>query len=297
MTQAQQVIEHISSLTVTEGEAAGENLRVLPWQKKFVRGAFAPGVEIAALSVARGNGKSTIISGIASAYIDGPLSRDRTEIVCLAGSHNQAKLIFEHILEFLGIREGDPRYRLSNSVNYSRLLDKARRIKLTCRGANAKSLHGIAPSLILLDEPAQIAANQRDQLLAAARTSLGKQPGAKLITLGTRSDDPGHFFNRLLGSKDKSVFSMSFSAPEGCGLSMAAVRKANPSLKYFEQLTATIKNELRQAKHDPAQEAEFRALRLNQGTSETVREVFTRLRRLSENGLRENYQGAKGLYL
>ena len=42
---------------------------------------------------------------------------------------------------------------------------------------------------------------------------------------------------------------MSFSAPEGCGLSMAAVRKANPSLKYFEQLTATIKNELRQAKH------------------------------------------------
>ena len=129
------ILSYISELTVTEGEQAGRKFRVLPWQKKFIKGIFAEGVEVAALSVARGNGKSTVIAAIASAYLDGPLARDRTEIVCLAGSPNQAKLIFEHILTFLGISEADKRYRLSNSINYSRLLDRVRNIKLTCRGA------------------------------------------------------------------------------------------------------------------------------------------------------------------
>ena len=40
--------------------------RVLPWEKKFVRGAFA--VEgPAAISVARGNGKSALVAGIEAA--------------------------------------------------------------------------------------------------------------------------------------------------------------------------------------------------------------------------------------
>ncbi len=58
MRTAQRIISHISSLTVTEGEQAGNKFRVLPWQKKFINGIFAEGVEVAALSVALGNGRS-----------------------------------------------------------------------------------------------------------------------------------------------------------------------------------------------------------------------------------------------
>ena len=61
--------------------------------------------------------------------------REKDSLSYIDGSHNQAKLIFEHILAFLGISEADKRYRLSNSINYSRLLDRVRNIKLTCRGA------------------------------------------------------------------------------------------------------------------------------------------------------------------
>ena len=39
-------------------KTAGEPLEVLRWQSRFIKGAFASDVETAALSVARGNGKT-----------------------------------------------------------------------------------------------------------------------------------------------------------------------------------------------------------------------------------------------
>ena len=53
--------DFLQTLTVSQGRRAGEALTVLPWQRKFVAGAFAPGRTTAALSVARGNGKTTLV--------------------------------------------------------------------------------------------------------------------------------------------------------------------------------------------------------------------------------------------
>ena len=57
------LIDYLAGLPVTQGRRAGECLTVLPWQGRFVRGAFAEGVQWAALSVARGNGKSALMAG------------------------------------------------------------------------------------------------------------------------------------------------------------------------------------------------------------------------------------------
>ena len=65
--------DYLAGLTVTQGRRAGEPLTVLPWQRKFVAGAFKPGRTTAALSVARGNGKTVLVAGIACAALDGPL--------------------------------------------------------------------------------------------------------------------------------------------------------------------------------------------------------------------------------
>ena len=80
------LISYLSALTVTEGRRAGEGLTVLPWQRRFVRGAFAPGRTTAALSVARGNGKTVLVAGIAAAAIDGPLAVPRGETIIVASS-------------------------------------------------------------------------------------------------------------------------------------------------------------------------------------------------------------------
>ena len=54
-------------------------------------------------------------------------------------------------------------------------------------GNNSKTLHGLQPKLLLLDELAQWEAGALDSSLAALSTSLGKIPESRLIALGTRA--------------------------------------------------------------------------------------------------------------
>ena len=92
--------DYIGTLTITQGAGAGSRIRLLPWQRRFLRGAFAVEGD-AALSIARGNGKSTIVAAIACAVVDGPLRQRRAEVVCVASSFSQGKIIFEHVIAFL----------------------------------------------------------------------------------------------------------------------------------------------------------------------------------------------------
>ena len=73
------LIRYASGLTVTQERRAGGRLEVRRWQRRFIRGAFAPGVEMVALSVARGDGKTTLASGLGAAALDRPLSVSRAE--------------------------------------------------------------------------------------------------------------------------------------------------------------------------------------------------------------------------
>ena len=55
---AADVENYLAGLIVPQGRFQGEPFPVFPWESKFVAGAFKPGVLDAALTVARGNGKS-----------------------------------------------------------------------------------------------------------------------------------------------------------------------------------------------------------------------------------------------
>ncbi|MCY4637544.1 MAG: hypothetical protein OXG04_24140 [Acidobacteria bacterium] len=62
MATGRQVIDYLAGLTLTGGDRDGEPFTVLPWESRFCRGAFAVDGP-AALSVARGNGKSALVAG------------------------------------------------------------------------------------------------------------------------------------------------------------------------------------------------------------------------------------------
>ena len=62
----------MEGLIIGQGREAGEKLKLYPWQKRFLRGAFGQ-PDDAALSLARGGGKTTFVAGIACATLDGPL--------------------------------------------------------------------------------------------------------------------------------------------------------------------------------------------------------------------------------
>ena len=190
---------YLSGLTVSQGRRAGEPFAVLPWQSRFVRGAFAPGIQSAALSVARGNGKSTLLSGIAAATLDGPLAVPRGETVIVASSFEQARIAFEHVLAFMGDKLGDKhRWKVWDTAQQARIEDRKTGARVRCIGSDPRRAHGLAPVLVLADEPAQWPETTGERMVAALRTAAGKQPHSRFVALGTRPADPEHWFAKAL---------------------------------------------------------------------------------------------------
>ena len=104
MTHTPPLERWLAGLEVSQGAHAGQPFAVLPWERRFVRGAFRPGVRDAALTIARGNGKTALVAGLATAYLDGPLVARRGEVTIVASSFDQSRIAFEHVLAFMGDR-------------------------------------------------------------------------------------------------------------------------------------------------------------------------------------------------
>ena len=196
---AKALLPYLGALRVTQGRLAGDPFRVLPWQSRFIRGAFAPGVQSAALSVARGNGKTALLSGIACATLDGPLTVPRGETVVAASSFEQARIAFEHVLAFMGDALRDRgRWKVWDAAQQARVENRVTGARVRCIGSDPRRAHGLAPTLVLADEPAQWPETTGERMVAALRTAAGKQPHSRFVALGTRPADETHWFAKML---------------------------------------------------------------------------------------------------
>ena len=243
---------------------------MLPWQRRFVQGAFKSGVQSTALSVGRGNGKTSLLAGIAAATLDGPLAVPRGETVIVASSFEQARIAFEHVAAFMGNKLADKgRWKTWDTAQQASIEDRKTGARVRCIGSDPRRAHGLAPVLVLADEPAQWPPTTGDAMLAALRTAAGKQPHSRFVALGTRPADTEHWFSKMLaGGAD---YAQSHAArPGDPPFQRRTWAKANPSLAAMPDLVDAIRNEAKQAKRDPALLARFAALRLNLGTSDTA---------------------------
>ena len=263
-------LEHyLSGLTVPQGRLAGEPFTVLDWQREFPEGALGPNVFGSVLSMSRGGGKSTFIAALALAAIEGPLAQPNSEVQVVAPLLKQARVIFRHVLRFLGDRGGDRKqFRTQNSVNNCAVECLATGVLLELRGANPKTLHGAAPSLVIVDEAAQIPDHYIEGVLAALETSLGKIPGSRIWKIGTRASTDSHPFSEAIQTAD---FSLVYAAdPDDDPFDRATWAKACPSLDHMPDLEAIYVREAEKAKVSPERLASFRALRLNLGVPDVL---------------------------
>ena len=267
------IIHYIeSNLTIGQGRDAGKPFKLLNWQRRFLKGAFDCDGN-AALSMARANGKSTFAAAIARCTLtpDAPLFSPMTDNAVIAASFAQGGIIFRHLMHFLRPEmEAHKRdWRVVDSSNVMLVEHKPSGARMQVMGQNPRTLHGLAPRLLIADELSQWQHTQIEQSLAALETSMGKIPDAKMLAIGTRPALPSHPFQRMLdGGAD---FAMSYAARKNDKpFQRRTWKRANPSLDAMPDLEKAIRREAELARRDPSLQPQFEALRLNLGVSDTA---------------------------
>ena len=276
-TLGRSLIDWLGKLTLSGGDLDGQPFTVWPWERRFILGTFSqPGN--AALSVARGNGKSGFVAGLAAAVVcpGAPLHGVRREVICVASSFQQARIIFEDVLAYtrgLGHDLSDRElWRRQDSQNMATLEYRPTGARVRCCGSDPAKAHGLRPFLVLADEPAQWESGKSESMASALRTGLGKVPNSRLIALGTLPADGQHWFSQML--RDAGYHQL-HGAPKDAPIFRARTwSMANPSLRYLPSLKAQIKAEAEAARRDGVQLQSFRSLRLNMGLPDTVSGVL-----------------------
>ena len=255
-----------------EPQGGGERFRVLPWQREVLAAYLDAGNQTLALSMARGNGKSSFFAALISAHLvsGSPLATYGWQAILIAASMEQARVMLQQTIEMLGdypVRDRKTGWRASTQVGMMILGFAPEERDVRIRAANPRALHGAIPSLVLLDEPAQYLRSARETIWQIVQSSCGKgrTNNTKVVALGTRASEPTHFFSRLLGGE--ADFVMDYRADENAPIDKVRTwQQANPSLRAFPQLRRQLEKEVKQAVVCPIAEHAFRSLRLNQGT-------------------------------
>jgi phage terminase large subunit-like protein len=218
VSTAAKAIKFLQTLKIPEGPRAGRVLKLAPYQKQFVKGALADDVNVAVLSIGRGNGKSALSAGIALAALLGVLdNQPRREIIIAARTADQARIAFSFVVGFL--------QSMSAEIQLQITTRKSPRLEIEFSGdggghlikaiaADGRSALGSAPNLVLLDERAWWKAGRGEDLEHALLSGLGKRGGRALI-ISTSADSDAHPFSQWLDNPQPGVYIQEHRAQPG----------------------------------------------------------------------------------
>lgn len=271
MTVADAVLAFASKLTVTSGRQAGRPMIVLPHIEAAILGSLAPGIRTCCISWPRKQSKSTGYAAVLiAAALVGPLAVLRGQIATASASRDQAGLIFDEAAAFF--RSEPELYPLVNiSESRKMIVSLTNGSTFKALSADATTAHGLGLDLFIMDEAAQ----QRDSgLWDVLFTSQSARKNPRAIAIGTRSQDPKHFFSEMLDYgqrvnageiEDTSFFCHVLAAPEDADWQDENVwRAVNPCLDAGVQDIASLRELATQARRIPSKEGVFRSLHLNQ---------------------------------
>ena len=149
-----ELIDYIEDLTLFQGRHEGEKFKLFAWQKRWLRGAFRPKVTTSALSLARAGGKTTLISAVGCAALDGPIAVKHAETIVVASSFGQGQIAFRSILAFMADKLDLDRkkWRVEDNSNRCQITYLPTMSSVRCLGSDSRRMHGLQPSLLILDE-------------------------------------------------------------------------------------------------------------------------------------------------
>lgn len=258
----------------SKGRWAGSNLVLLEWQRDFIMRVYGwrtgdgkRRFRSVYLEVAKKNGKSTLISSLATQHILDP-NDGAPEIYLNAVDREQASIVFDEAARMVSASP-DLSARLQVIKSKGRIVDPVGNGKIQKNSADAPSKDGVNASLTIFDEIHRF--KNRDLWDVFKYAGLSRDEPLKIIITTAGEEEEGVWFEQRDYSEkvnqgiipDITHLGIIYRAdPKDDIESPKTWRKANPSLGHT--LTeADFRQDLDAAKNSPAEMSNFLRLRLN----------------------------------
>ncbi len=252
-------------------------LDLQPFQKRFLKRALAPGVDTAALSLPRGQGKSALAAYILARCLTlgDPLNVPGAEYILCAGSIEQARNVFRPLRTELEQRGG---YRFIDSIMRIGIHHKFTGTRLRVQSSNGKTAMGIVGCpLLVADEPGAWEVSGGQLMNDAIQTAQGK-PGSPLrvIYIGTLAPAKDGWWHDLVdGGSRGSTYVQSLVGAREKWDSWREIVRVNPLSKIDANSKAKLKEERAEARADTRLKARFLSYRLNLPTADESEVLLT----------------------
>jgi phage terminase large subunit-like protein len=280
LSRAERVIRFVNSLPCTAGPFAGTNLKLQPWQKRFIKAVYRTdkqgkrAVRTAVLSVGRKNGKTQLAAALCLCHLSGPEAEPRGECYSVACTRFQAGRVFAEMVAIITKMPW-----LNDRINIVRfrkeLEDQPNGSTFAVLAADVAPVHGLSPSFVCYDELAQVPSRG---LYDALGTALGGRAQPLMMVISTQAARDEAPMSELIDYglriqrgeiADPGFHLTLYTAPaEADPWKLATWKKANPALGDFRSLE-DVKRLALQAQRMPAAEMSFRNLILNQRVDAT----------------------------
>lgn len=256
---------------VPEGRRVGEAMVLETFQRAWIYDTFdnPAGTRRSILSMARKNGKTSLIAAILLCMIVGPLARQNAQCVSGAMAREQAAVVYKLALKMVGfspvlnkrIRAVPSRkefFGLTTGMYYQAL------------SAEASTKMGLSPFFIILDETGQIE-GPIDDFVDALTTAQGAYDDGMQIVITTqaRSDLSllSSWIDDALNSNNPHLVCHLYAADKKAGLDdWEEILKANPGAGTIRSIP-DLRQQIEEAKRLPAKENAVRNLLMNQRVS------------------------------
>ena len=236
-----------------------------PFQRRFLRGALAPGIDIAALSIPRGNGKSWLAAHLLTRCLTpgDSLHQSGAEYLLCAASIEQARLCYRFVRAEL---EADQSYRFIDSVTRLAIVHRPTNTRLRVLSSNGKTAMGIVGCpLLVADEPGSWEVVGGTLMFDAITTALGK-PGSAMRTIyiGTLAPSQSGWWHDLIndGSNDTTYIQALRGRPDRWN-HWREILRCNPLTAISPEFRKRLRVERDAGMADTRLKARFLSYRLN----------------------------------
>ena len=247
------------------------------FQKRFVKAATAPGIDTAALSLPRGNGKSWLAARIVERVLTptDPLFRPGTESVLCAASIEQSRHVFRFAREAL---EATGHYRFLDSHTRIGIAHVETNTRLRVIGSNGRTAMGLVGCpWVIADEPGAWETIGGQLVHDAIETAKGK-PGSPLrvVYIGTLAPATGGWWHDLIadGSNGSTYVQALQGDPERWD-QWPEIRRCNPLVAVSADFRRKLLEERDAARRDSRLKARFLSYRLNVPTGDESTMLLT----------------------